>query len=50
MKNYKVGLKVITIVDGVEKEGIITKVFNKACNVQFKDECRCVRKKELIIK
>ena len=47
---YKVGVKVIATIEGIEKEGIITKVFSKACNVKFKDEARCIRKKELKIK
>lgn len=48
--DYKVGVKVIAIVEGIEKEGVITKVFSKAYNVEFKDEARCIRKKELKIK
>lgn len=47
--DYKIGVKVTAKIGGIEKAGVITKVFRGACNVKFKDEARCVRKKELKI-
>ena len=44
---YKIGDKVLVNVNGTHKVGTITKVFNKAANIKFDDESRCVRFKDI---